>query len=381
MDHDSLSVTARTLQSSDRGGVTNTNKMATKSKYLIIGFGEFGAAAANHLQNTKSAGELELTILDMHSEQAASLDLYKIVREDYANLHRMKHAIYVHQQWKSNPMFQPYYHSTGRVVVYHPPSISVLNQIDKNRSSLGLPPRKRLTMQSIASCPVSGLSPRERKAMEFISGIMENTNDQENLTFVYNEDDGVVQWDRCMSEMRKSCKKRGANVRKAEVQGLVIGGDWVEAIQLKDGEEIKTDDTNIILAAGSWIMQLLARSNITLPLPARAPVATGVFAFHLRLSDAQREKFLDIPPLSVYGIDMPPADGGEYLPPIMHNGIVKVGWTLPFRNMCNHPSVSYPEDVSTSYLACKALHQVRKWVESYLPELKGAEIIAIRSPW
>lgn len=355
--------------------------MGSNSKYFIIGCGVFGAAAANRLQETKGRDELDLTILDMPSPQAASRDVFKIIRDDYANLQRMKGAIGVHQQWRSNPMFRPFYHSTGRVVVYHPQSISILDQIDKNRSTLGLPPRERLTMQSIMTCLESELTPGKRSAMEFIKGMMERTTHQENPTFVYNEDDGVVQWDFYMSQMQILCKEGGANIRDAEVERLLTRGNCITAIELNGGEVIPTDDAKIILAAGPWILPLLACSNITLPPPSRAPVATGVFTFHLKLNDAQRESIHNIPPLSVYGLDTSHADGGEYLPPLMENGMVKVGWTLPFRNMQNEPPISHPKDVSTSYLACKSLDQVRTFIKDYIPQLKGAEIMAIRSQW
>ena len=184
-----------------------------------------------------------------------------------------------------------------------------------------------------------------------------------------------------MTGLRQDCIDRGCSIESTEVRKLVIDENRVKSVQLTTGMTLDTRDMQVFLATGAWTTGILAESGLPLPRWERIPVATGVFSFHLKLNDLQQAALTGIPPFSVYGADIANADGGEYLPPIKKDGIVKIGWTMPFKHVPGHLSYSWPEDFSQSHLACKALLQVRAWADRYLPALRGAEILAVRSPW
>lgn len=69
-------------------------------------------------------------------------------------------------------------------------------------------------------------------------------------------------------------------------------------------ESIDTEGTEVILAAGPWIMQLLEASSIQQPPTSSAPVATGIFSFSLELSPGQWRKYRDLPVISHIGVGM-----------------------------------------------------------------------------
>lgn len=64
----------------------------------------------------------------------------------------------------------------------------------------------------------------------------------------------------------------------------------------------ETEEMEVILAAGPWIMPLLDASSVQQPPVSRAPVATGIFAFRLELTTEQWEKYSGLPRLSQIGV-------------------------------------------------------------------------------
>ena len=345
---------------------------------IIIGFGEFGASTARALLDDETKPSTQVKVLDCQYSTAASYDLYKIVRNDYANIRRMRQAIGVHEQWICDPFLAPYYHPTGRVVIYHQHAVSRLDEIDKSRFDIGLPARQRFDVDTLIGG--MGESTKKDHALRFIQEAMSRCSG-EGLTFIYNEDDGVVAWNDYMASLRQHCVERGCNIQEDEVQKLVVNDNIVESIQLSNGDMLDAKGMQIFLAAGAWTTGILAESCLHLPHLERIPMATGVFSFHFKLNSSQRAALVGMPPFSVYGANMPGADGGEYLPSVKNDGIVKVGWTMPFMHVPEDRSYSWPQDFSRSHLACKALLQVRAWADKYIPALRGAEIMAIRSPW
>jgi glycine/D-amino acid oxidase-like deaminating enzyme len=176
-----------------------------------------------------------------------------------------------------------------------------------------------------------------------------------------------------MDELEKTYREDGAKVRKTSAERLVVENDLVTRVELSQGEPIDTTNTEVLVATGSWTIPLLKKSRITLPQVARCPMSTGVFTIHVKLNREQMEATKDIPPISVYGMDTPHADGGEYFPPDKQ-GVAKIGWTMPYRN-------ENPVDVSNSKLALRALAGARCFIEIFVPQLRGAKIVKICSLW
>lgn len=333
-------------------------------KYVVIGLGVFGGSAAIEIAKQNAS---QVTAVDDCSELAASRDLFKFVRIDYANIERMKQAMHVHQMWTSSPLFKKFFTQTGRVAIYFPNALERLAAIDRSRAALGLPARPRVAGNS--QVPSHGL---DEKFAQFVRTVTA-TECNFDATFVFNDDDGVVSWHEYMYEMENIYREQGVNKRDLSVERLIVEDNLVKSIRTSLDESIDTTDVQVLVAAGSWTMPLLQRSGITLPQPSRRPVPTGVFTFHLELNHEQLEATKTIPPISVYGMDTPYADGGEYFPP-NKRGVAKIGWTMPHRN-------ENPMDSSNSKLAFQALAATRCFTERFVPQLKGAKIIKIDSLW
>jgi glycine/D-amino acid oxidase-like deaminating enzyme len=328
-------------------------------KYLVIGLGVFGGSAAVEIAQKNLAS---VVAVDNGSELAASRDLFKFIRIDYANINRMKQAMRVHKLWMGTPLFREFFTKTGRVAIYFPAALERLAAIDENRAALGLPIRPRLAKGS--QLPLHGL---EEKFVQFVRNV---TRSHDDVTFIYNDDDGVVSWHEYMKQLEKRYREKGVEVWNTSVERLIVEDDLVKSVELSGGKYIDTADTEVLVAAGSWTASLLQKSGITLP---RLPMCTGVFTIHLQLNREQLETTKDIPPISVYGMDTPYADGGEYFPPDKR-GIAKIGWTMPHRN-------ENPIDVSNSKLALQALAGARCFTKIFVPQLKGAKIVNIYSLW
>jgi glycine/D-amino acid oxidase-like deaminating enzyme len=256
-------------------------------QYIIIGSGVSGTSTTLHLLDAVEENSTVLTIISRHQSLEPSDDISKIVRIDYATVSRMKEAICAQQHWQNNNRFKPFYQPVGRVVAYDESNLPTLDGIDSTRSQLGLQNRPR----------------SDKAVLEKFYGKIETRT---NLTFVWNEDDGLVDWRSCMqaltTEIEEHCEKnKGSSLREVFAQKLVHEENQISAICLDGGEEIDAIDAQVIVAAGPWIAELLERSGIEQPPISRTPVATGVFTFTLQLNEVQAKFFMGKPAFSHIG--------------------------------------------------------------------------------
>jgi len=229
-----------------------------------------------------------LTILSHHQPQEPSDDISKIVRIDYSRVERMQEAIRAQEHWKGDERFRQFYLPVGRIVAYDDKNLPILNDIDDARTQLGMKTRKRLG----------------KSILEEFYGY---TKAPDGLTFVYNEDDGLVEWGGCMRAMREDVEKRKAlAIKEPQGQQLVKNRRPINAVTQANNTAIEPVYSNIILAAGRCISQVLDRSGIEQPPEPRAPVATGIFAFILQLQEDQIESFRGKPSFSHIGYGMTP---------------------------------------------------------------------------
>ncbi|KAJ4307330.1 hypothetical protein N0V88_000713 [Collariella sp. IMI 366227] len=197
----------------------------------------------------------------------------------------MKEAQRAQYAWKTKGSFASHYIQRGRIVVYtkHDQTLQI---IDENRNALGLEPR-----------------PRGDRA--FFESFFGPSDAPDDLTFVHNSDDAVVDWKPCMvqheQQAKDICRQTQGMVYETEVVSLLHDKKRVTAAILANGERIDTSGCDIVLAVGSWTMEVLKKSDIELPPQHRIPVPTGLFAFELQLDDAQVEFFKDKPALSHVG--------------------------------------------------------------------------------
>lgn len=88
----------------------------SEPSYLIIGAGVFGASTAYHLIARHPHACVNLVDrTPFPCKSGASWDWNKVARSDYENLFYMQLGLEALHQWKTNPLFKPYYHESGVV--------------------------------------------------------------------------------------------------------------------------------------------------------------------------------------------------------------------------------------------------------------------------
>lgn len=262
--------------------------MSTKScsearrEIIIIGGGVFGLSSAWHLLKDRSN---DVTLCDHFNHIAPSQDVSKILRIDYPDAQRMREAIRSKASWASQSVFQSFYHRTGRIVAYSQASINTLDGIDHARSELYLPIRERQTIELM----------KDRFASKDI---------KKDLTVVENDDDGILNWTDAMKSLKQDCIEKGARFRDDTVLRMNTNENGRIQVIITSKESIDTSNSEIILAAGPWIMSILEASSIKQPPSSRCPIATGIFSFTLKLNFDQWEKYRRLPVLSEIGVGM-----------------------------------------------------------------------------
>src|SRR5436305_3396785 len=119
-----------------KGGVLQSFNMSSKSsQYLIIGAGAFGASTALHLSRKEPSSSIVLIDRSPYPcPIAASNDINKIVRADYADLFYCRVALKALHVWRNDPLFQPYYHQSGVLSIYASKSQRVRMMLENFRT-------------------------------------------------------------------------------------------------------------------------------------------------------------------------------------------------------------------------------------------------------
>lgn len=257
----------------------HSEKPADARRILIIGGGVMGLSTAWHLLKD---GHNDVSVLDQANPLAASRDISKIFRIDHADPDRMKLVRKSKTLWEKDDLFNPFFYHTGYIVAYPPNQVDALNGIDRARSGLRLPARKH-------------------ESAMMLQDIFESRPTSEALEVVYNEDDGVLDLNGVMEEMKEECIDMGGNFQEGHALHLNLNGEGtIDAVVTPD-HLIDTAQTDVILT-GPWIMQLLEASHIRQPPLSRAPIASGTFAFSLEMIPEVWAKYHALPRFCEIGV-------------------------------------------------------------------------------
>lgn len=255
-------------------------KPTNSRKCLVIGGGVMGLSTAWHLLKD---GHQDVTLLDHPDPLAPSRDISKFCRVDYMDPERMKIAMKSKTLWEGDDFFRHFFHRTGRIVAYPPNQVFTLTGIDRARSNLNLPARKH-------------------ESAELLEKVFNSAPVSQQLEVVQNEDDGVVDWNRVMRDMKQECINMGGKFQQVRVLQLHSDGKGMIDAVVTSRNAIDATQTDVILAAGPWIMQLHSASHARQPPTSRAPIATGVFAFYLDMDPQQWAKYHSLPPFCEIGV-------------------------------------------------------------------------------
>ena len=239
------------------------SSLTNRRQILIVGGGAFGLSSAWYFLRD---GNYKVTVLDVEEPIAPSNDESKFLRIDYTNPERILAVLRSKALWEREDIFSPFFRRTGRIVIYPPDNIATLEGIDQARAQLGF-------------------SVRNRKPVRLVEDTFGSKRTAEDGEIIYNEDDGVIDWSGAMRRLKEDCIRRGGIFRKEMVTKIQPCSHGTISAVITTAGHINTEQAEVILAAGPWILPLLKDSSIVLPPASRAPIATGIFAFTLELTE------------------------------------------------------------------------------------------------
>lgn len=233
------------------------------SKTVIIGDGVFGLSTATFL----SSQNRPFILCGKRDEHAPSQDVAKISRLDYPGPHRMEEAMLAHEQWTTGDFYKQFCTPNGRIVAYDSNNSKTLSMINENRVRFNLPPRPAVTSDTFKAA--FGGPP------------------DTDLVYVFNDDDLLIDWASVMTSLRSAVKKE----TRSPFKSLMLEDRRIKAVVLDDGKIHDTTESDVVLAAGPWTMNILLQSKLDGPPDGLPNIA--VLAFHLRLNDEQIGKYSD----------------------------------------------------------------------------------------
>ncbi|KAI1432493.1 sarcosine oxidase [Xylaria sp. CBS 124048] len=108
-----------------------------RPSYIIVGAGVFGTSTALHLKSEHP--DADVTLIDRNDPEApirpaASWDWNKVIRADYSDITYCRIALEAQDEWRTNPLWKPFYHETGALWIT---STDFVQKVIDNFKALG----------------------------------------------------------------------------------------------------------------------------------------------------------------------------------------------------------------------------------------------------
>ncbi|KAL8747091.1 MAG: hypothetical protein Q9190_000998 [Brigantiaea leucoxantha] len=263
---------------------------------LIVGSGIFGTSTALHLLNADPSATV--TLVDrtpFPCPYAASHDVNKIVRADYGDIFYVALALEAQDSWRQNPLYKPYYHETGMMVI---DKVGLGPKIIQNYKDLGV------------DFAAEMVSPEEARSR--FNGMYQDADWTDVKEVFWNPRSGWAEATTALGKTIEAIVERGVTYVEATVSNLLFNenGDCL-GVNTEDGKRIEADQ--VILCTGAQTAKLLADSaphRKEIQIDGRM-VAAGVVEAFVRLSPEQKKRFDSVPVFvhemgNVLGETMPP---------------------------------------------------------------------------
>jgi sarcosine oxidase/L-pipecolate oxidase len=247
--------------------------------FLIVGAGNFGAATALALINSNPAAKV--TIVDscpFPNPRAASHDINKIIRPDYADSAYTRLMLEAMPLWRSSPLYSQFYHETGML------------RVDPSGFSEGcLESYKSLGAEASATwLTVDEVKSKWRNALG-------GANFEGVEKCFWSPQSGWADADRALAAVTQAAIDHGVSYRAEAVRKLIIRGGVCTGVKLEGGQEMNADC--IVMCAGARTAPLLAESapRDEKIQAGKRVIATGAVSFFVRLDGRERDRFKDVP--------------------------------------------------------------------------------------
>ncbi|KAI5457500.1 FAD dependent oxidoreductase [Mariannaea sp. PMI_226] len=268
------------------------------SSYLIVGAGVFGVSTAYHLIQKYPNASVTIVDRDAYDAElrvAASWDWNKVVRADYDDIVYCALAIEAQDVFKSDPLWQPYFHETG---VYWVVRNDYAQNVIDNYKKLG---RKA----DIKALPLA-------EAKKLYGGLFENADYSDAKEVLINETSGWAAAGDSLRAVTRRAIELGVKYVVADVHTLQFNEQGCCGVKTAKGDVIKAD--KVILCSGAFTPKLLEYSavssgNIALRAEDRI-LAGGITTGMTTLDDkAYNERFASMP----VGFQGYPAEVGPFI--------------------------------------------------------------------
>lgn len=264
------------------------------SSILIVGAGNFGAATA---LSYAQKGDIQVTLIDtaaFPNPRAASHDVNKIVRDDYPDALYMAMLRKAMPQWRSHPLYRPFYHEVG--------------MLRADETDFG---EKSIASYEAAGVPTATRFMTVEEVRQGWNGAFATSNLGSLSHVLYNPGVGFAEADKALGAVVQAAVDAGVKYVVGEVDKITIDQDGsCSGVSLKSGKMMSAD--RILLSVGARTATMLARSapNTKKLHAGDRILATGAVSFKAKLKGSLKEKFAPIP---VFKNCLPSVKGTEGL--------------------------------------------------------------------
>jgi sarcosine oxidase/L-pipecolate oxidase len=248
--------------------------------FIIVGAGNFGSATA--LELIRKYPSASITLVDdgpFPNPRAASHDVNKIVRPDYADPLYMKIMMPAMELWRSDPLYAPYYHETGMI------------RADDTGFNDGCLESFKILGHSVLGGYLSVEELRKNWG-----GVFKNAKLEEASHCYFNPAAGWGDASSALKAVTEAAIDAGVEYCSSAVQKLIIDTNKsCKGVLLGNGEALFAD--NVVLCTGARTALLLAESapkDKDIQAGNRL-IATGAVSYAAKLNPAQHERYKGAP--------------------------------------------------------------------------------------